>query len=338
VRDSRNPTADPSRPAPDDLQKITGIGAALAARLADAGVTSYRELASHTPQRLAALTRVPSAKIVSQDWTGQARQLAGSALTEPGGQQKYATFHVELLIDADNTVRRTKTRHFQTDTEDSWPGWDGRRLIDVIRRKAALADATAPAGAAAGPPLPGASGPPGPPAPPPIRAEGPSPAEEAARGTFRAADEPTAVRLTFRVAAGLVAGDVDYVAEVAARSLADGRCHPIAPASGTAVTDRPVTLELLGPPLLPGTHRLEAEVSIFVHRHPPGDPPLARHHALGDLIHVVARRARQPARPGSPPPRALRAPGAAGAVSRRREPPRRGGRSGELPAWSLPPA
>src|SRR5262249_54549724 len=161
VRETRNPPADPARPAPDDLQKITGIGAALAARLTDAGVTTYRELASHTPQRLAALTRVPTAKIVSQDWAGQARRLAGSALTEPEGQQKYATFHVELLIDADNAVRRTKTRHFQTDTEDSWPGWDDQRIIAVIRRKAGLA-------APAEPRPPERPGPPPSPGPPPI--------------------------------------------------------------------------------------------------------------------------------------------------------------------------
>jgi hypothetical protein len=286
VRDSSNPTADPPRPAPDDLQKITGIGAALAARLADAGVTTYRELASQTPQRLAALTRVPSAKIVSQDWTGQARQLAGNALTEPGGQQTYATFHVELLIDADSTVRRTKTRHFQTDTEESWPGWDDQRLIAVIRRKAAL---DAPA---AEPPLPGPSSQP---APPPIHADGPSPAEEGTMGTFRVVGQPAAVRLTFRVGPGLDAGEVDYTVAVAARSLADGQCHALAPADGTAATGRPVTLECAGQPLPPGIHRLEATVTVYGHCHQPGDPPLARHYVLGDLIHVAARPARQPA-------------------------------------------
>ena len=309
MRDSRNHMADPS-PAPDDLQKITGIGAALAARLADAGVTTYRELAGHAPQRLAALTRVPTAKIVSQDWAGQARRLAGSALTEPEGQQKYATFHVELLIDADNTVRRTKTRHFQTDTEESWPGWDDQRLIALIRRKAAL---DAPA---AKPPLPG---PPGAPAPPPIHADGPSPAEEGTIGTFRVAGQPTAVRLTFRVGPcldagdldragpcldagdldragpGLDVGDVDYVVEVAARSLADGQGHPLAPAGGTALAGRPVTLELDGPPLPAGIHRLEATVTVYGHRHQPGDLPVARRHVLGDLVHVAARPARQPA-------------------------------------------
>jgi hypothetical protein len=209
------------------------------------------------------------------------RQLAGSALTEPEGQQKYATFHVELLINADNTVRRTKTRHFQTDTEDSWPGWDDHRLIAVIRRKAALG------AAAAEPPPPGPSGPP---APPPIHAEGPSPAEEGARGTFRVAGEPTAVRLTFRVGPRLGAGHVDFTAEVAARSLADGQCHPLAPAAGTAAAGRPVTLELAGPPLPPGVYRLEAMVIVYGHRHEPGDRPLGRHHALGDLVHVTTRR------------------------------------------------
>lgn len=283
MRETRNPTADPARPAPDDLQKITGIGAALAARLTDAGVTTYRELASHTPQRLAALTRVPTAKIVSQDWAGQARRLAGSALTEPEGQQKYATFHVELLIDADNAVRRTKTRHFQTDTEDSWPGWDDQRIIAVIRRKAGL-------DAPAEPLPPERPGPPRSPSPPPIRADGPAPAEEGTHGSFRLADQPTAVRMTFQVGPGLDAGEVDFTVEVAARSLADGHHQLLGPASGTATIDRPVTLELAGPPLPPGIHRLEATVIIYGHPHRPGDRPLGRHHVLGELVHVTPHR------------------------------------------------
>jgi len=295
VPESRNPTPDPPRPAGDDLQKIAGIGGAVAARLTDAGVATYGDLASHTPQRLAALTRVPSGKIVSQDWIGQARRLADSVLAEPEGQQKYATFHVELLIDADNTVRRTKTRHYQTDTEDSWPGWDDRRLIAVIRRKAAL---DTPAGPTAEPPPPARPGPPAPsalPAPatppaPPVHADGPAPAEEGTDGRFRLASQPTAVRMTLRVGPGLDAGDVDYTAEVAARSLADGHRHPLVPASGTAVIDQRVALELAGPPLPPGIYRLEATVVIYRHGHRPGDSPLGRNHVLGDLVHVAPPR------------------------------------------------
>ncbi|HEX4661941.1 MAG TPA: hypothetical protein VH307_31480 [Streptosporangiaceae bacterium] len=300
VAESRNPTPDPPRPAGDDLQKIAGIGGAVAARLTDAGVATYGHLASHTPQRLAALTRVPSGKIVSQDWIGQARRLADSVLAEPEGQQKYATFHVELLIDADNTVRRTKTRHYQTDTEDSWPGWDDQRLIAVIRRKAAL---DTPARPTAGPPPPARPEPPAPPAPtaPPVHADGPAPAEEGTHGSFRLAGQPTAVRMTLRVGHGLDAGDVDYTAEVAARSLADGHRHPLVPASGTAVMNEPVALELAGPPLRPGIYRLEARVVIYGHRHQPGDSPLGRSHILGDLVHVAPPRPPATGRPARHP-------------------------------------
>jgi hypothetical protein len=298
VRENHNLTPDPPGPAADDLQKIAGIGIALAARLAGAGVATYRDLASHTPQRLAALTRVPSAKIVSQDWIGQAERLASTELIEPEGQQKYATFHIELLIDPDNTVRRTRTRHYQTDTEDSWPGWDDQRLIGVIHQKAGLdpvpepvTNSLADRSAQSVPDAPSASeassassssapDPPRPPAPPPIHAEGPSPAEEGMRGTFRIAGEPTAVRMTFLVLPGLDAGDVDYTAEMAARSLADGHRHPLATSCGTAVIDQPVTLELVGPPLPPGIYRLEAMISIYGHRR----------RVLGDLVHVTGSR------------------------------------------------
>jgi hypothetical protein len=187
MRESNHPQPGLPQPAADDLQKIAGIGATLATRLAGAGVIRYLDLASATPARLAAIARVSPQKIVSQDWIGQARRLAddvpGAAETsEPEGQQSYATFHVELLIDADNTVRRTKTRHYQTDTEDSWPGWDDQHLIAVIRRKAGLGDpGRRPAR-------------PRPTQPPPIHVEGPGPAEEGTRGTFRVAGQPTAVR------------------------------------------------------------------------------------------------------------------------------------------------
>jgi hypothetical protein len=128
-------------------------------------------------------------------------------------------------------------------------------------------------------------------APPPIHAEGPSPAEEGTRGTFRVASEPTAVRMTFRVGSGLDAADVDFTAEVAARSLADGHRHALATACGTAAINQPVTLELVGPPLPQGIHRLEAMISIYGHRHRLADTPLDRRQVLGDLIHVTGHRA-----------------------------------------------
>src|SRR6266851_4917746 len=138
MRKSRDPEPGSPQPAADDMQKIAGIGPALATRLAEAGVSRYRDLASFTQERLGAVVHVSPERIAGQDWIGQARRLASNVPIDPEGHQTYATFHVELLIDADNTVRRTKARHYQTDAEDSWPGWDEQHLIAVIRSKAAL--------------------------------------------------------------------------------------------------------------------------------------------------------------------------------------------------------
>jgi hypothetical protein len=298
MRKSRDPEAGPPQPAADDMQKIAGIGPALATRLAEAGVITYRDLASFTQERLAAVVHVSPQRIASQDWIGQARRLAGDAPIDPEGHQTYATFHIELLIDADNTVRRTKARHYQTDAEDSWPGWDEQHLIAVIRSKAALdapalqppeprapalqpAEPQAPALQPAEPQAPEAS---------PIHVDGPGPAEEGTRGAFKLAGQPTAVRMALQVAPfdRVEAGAVDFVAGVAARSVSNSDRHPVATASGVATIDESVCLNLAGQPLPPGLHRLEADVAIYGHRHHPDDRPLCRHRVLGDLVHVSA--------------------------------------------------
>ncbi len=203
--------------------------------------------------------------------------------TDPEGHQTYATFHVELLIDADNTVRRTKARHYQTDAEDSWPGWDEQHLIAVIRSKAAL---DTPAARPTEPQAPEAS---------PIHVDGPGPAEKGTHGTFRLAGQPTTVRMALQVAPfdRADAGPVDFIAEVAARSVSDNARYPVATASGVATIDEAICLNLGGQPLPPGLYRLEAEVTIYGHRHEPYDRPLCRHRSLGDLVHVTAHRAQQ---------------------------------------------
>lgn len=272
MRESRRGQPGLAQPGADDLQKITGIGPTLTARLAEAGIARYRDLAALTPERLAGLTRVSPEKIASQDWIGQAHRLAGDLGTESDGQQEYATFHVELLIDG-GAVRRTKARHYQTDTEECWPGWDPQRLIAVIRGKAGL-DA---------PPPPDSPAPAEPrPAAPAIRVDGPHPAEEGAHGTFRLADQPTAVRMIVRVGSGAV----DFAAVVVADSLGDRSCHQIGAVCGDVSAQQPASLELTGPPLPQGMYRLEAAVAIFNHRHQPADAPLSRQRILGDLVHV----------------------------------------------------
>lgn len=47
-------------------------------------------------------------------------------------QQPYETFVVELLVDEDRAVRRTRVVHVQTGAEERWAGWDGERLLGFV--------------------------------------------------------------------------------------------------------------------------------------------------------------------------------------------------------------
>jgi hypothetical protein len=120
---------------------------------------------------VAALTRVPSAKIVSQDWIGQAERLASAELIEPEGQQKYATFHIQLLIDPDNR------QHRPAHQDPPLPDRHRRQLARLgrpapHRRDSPQSRARSRARAASqSTPRPARR-------PPPIHAEGASPAEE----------------------------------------------------------------------------------------------------------------------------------------------------------------
>jgi hypothetical protein len=116
-----------------------------------------------------------SKRIAQQDWIGQARLLAGeqnvkqadkwaetsfepilseqnagsfdkeiakeSLVSEkiiPQRSMHYVTFTVELLLDENNNVRRTKVIHVQEGFENTWPGWEDKKLIDFIEEHAGL--------------------------------------------------------------------------------------------------------------------------------------------------------------------------------------------------------
>jgi hypothetical protein len=133
------PKSTPADQPGDDFRKIAGIGAVIERRLHEAGIFTYQDLAARSPEQIAAsladVAGLSSARIASQDWTGEARQLAGPLApplpSEPS--QHYASFHIELLLDVDNSVRRTKVHHHQSDTDDTWPGWDEDRLLAFLR-------------------------------------------------------------------------------------------------------------------------------------------------------------------------------------------------------------
>ena len=147
-------TSTPAGQAGDDFQQIQGIGAAIDGRLHDAGILTYQDLAALTPEqiaaRLAGVAGLSPARIASQDWAGQADRLAGPAApplpSEP--DQHYASFHIELLLDVDGSVRRTKVRHHQSSTDETWAGWDEGRLLALLREHIPIMAPRQPAEAA----------------------------------------------------------------------------------------------------------------------------------------------------------------------------------------------
>ncbi len=145
----------------DDLTRITGIGKGVEARLNKAGILSYEQLAAQSPESLTGLLKdmigFTTERIIKQDWIGQAQQLdaqlalaaepdileADSAPNqdddlESAGpdRQHYETFTLELLLDADQNVRRTRVFHVQKGTPNSWAGWDEARLISFLSAQA----------------------------------------------------------------------------------------------------------------------------------------------------------------------------------------------------------
>ena len=170
--------------APADLQRIKGIGPGIERSLHRVGIRTFSQLAALTPEDVVRLLGAPTGlsaqRIAKQDWIGTAKELAaeeeepagvgGPEWEAPPDRQQYATFTVELLLDENGEVRRTRVVHVQRQDEeggkDSWPGWEGGRLVRYFVEHAALQQMS--------PPLIGDVGPGG--VEPPART-GPSPDE-----------------------------------------------------------------------------------------------------------------------------------------------------------------
>ncbi len=139
----------------DDLTRIHGIGGGLEARLNQAGILTYEQLAAQTPEDLAMLLKemigMTVKRISKQDWVGQARQYAGESPDEASpdedallqeavpDRQHYETFTLELLLGEDQNVRRTRVFHVQDGTQESWAGWDEERLTAFLAGQAGFA-------------------------------------------------------------------------------------------------------------------------------------------------------------------------------------------------------
>ena len=291
----------------DDFQKITGIGSTIAQRLWNAGILTHEDLARRDPQEIAAVAGISDERIASQNWTGQARELAGPPPETSDSRQHYATFHVEFLLESDNRVRRTKVRHHQTDAREAWAGWDEERLLAFLRARIPLPAAETPA---AGP------GPEPPHVPRPDRAPAsalarpasqPSPSaperppswylsiEELApihgdqRSYTREPGEPNSARLTMRLnpARPLSQDAFDYSATIAARTFGGHDRLPLGTTQGTIRVSDPLSVEVTGPALPAGQYRLVATVEIYPPGHGLEEPPLHSQGVSGDLMRVA---------------------------------------------------
>jgi hypothetical protein len=121
----------------DDFKLIDGIGPGIEKRLQATGILTYAQLAAMTPEQvmkaLGDMIGLTKKRITDKDWIGQARQLAATTpRDEPSdreSRQHYATFTIELLLDGENRVRRTRAVYIQEDKEETWASWDEARLM-----------------------------------------------------------------------------------------------------------------------------------------------------------------------------------------------------------------
>jgi hypothetical protein len=292
----------------DDFRRIDGVGRRFEQRLWDAGIFTYEDLARRTPEEIAAIL-APMAGISPERIASQARELAGSPPEAPVPSQRYAAFHVEFLLESDNSVRRTKVHQHQTDARDAWSGWDEERLLSFLRDRIPLPAAPLETPSEA----PGAES-----AQTQARVQEPANAEPASTDQSSApvparlpslslsieelapirdgqpnhvlsTNEPSSVRLTMRVNSidAPIHDMFDFSATVVARRFAGHDRSPLGITHGAVRARDRVSVEVTGPALPADLYRLLVTVDIYPADHSPEVPPLLRMRASGDLMRVA---------------------------------------------------
>ena len=282
-----------------------------------------QDLARRTPEEFAAVL-APMAGISPARIASQARELAGFPAPEASDpRQHYAAFHVEFLLESDNSVRRTKVHQHQTDARDAWSGWDGERLLSFLRDRIPLPAAATPGDAPGVEPAqtqtdepaqtqtgepaqmqtrvqePANAGPASadqPSVPVPDRLpslslniEELAPIRDGQHSRILSASEPSSVRLTMRInqVGAPIHDTFDFTATIVARKFAGHDRSPLGTTHGTIRLSDPVSVEVTGPALPAELYRLVVTVDIYPADHSPEQPPLYQKRASGDLMRVV---------------------------------------------------
>jgi hypothetical protein len=294
----------------DDIKRIRGIGPGIAQRLHAAGILTFAQLAGQSPAELAAIVGDVAGlsidQIVKKDWAGQARELARERLSAvpedapapavaaphdaaatPESRQHYATFTLELLLDEENDVRRTRATHVQVGVEEAWAGWRPARLMDFFMRYAAIQTqpievvtvpdtATAPVEAA------------GPTAAADLRALDVIPRNADSPRSFLRHRQPFAIGLTLDLdGAALPEGAAPaYAAMVYAKDLQRQTRGLLAEARGMLAASGPLTLCMEGAELAYGIYRLDAVVVVTLAADAAGAQADLTAFREGGLLHV----------------------------------------------------
>lgn len=147
---SKSVSVTPSDVGGDDFTQIKGIGPSIARRLYAAGILTYKHLSRLSPSDLSSrISGVSTDRIERQGWVRQAARLSAKSgiQLQRGNQrnsqrvsQRYATFVVELLLNEDSSVRRTKIAYIQGAVEKSWIGWQEAHLVKFMARNSGLRD------------------------------------------------------------------------------------------------------------------------------------------------------------------------------------------------------
>lgn len=290
---------------PDDFILIRGINQKTANRLHEAGILTYEKLASMTPEEIIARiglgAGITAESISKKDWTGQAAKLAEAAHAKkeseetmpPGSNLHAVSYVVELFLDGQDAVTRTKLRHIQSEEEEEWTGWDESKMrryflrrpelnlpkpqqpVHVLPSSQSVVEGTNAAPASNGSPENGASAKESLIKPRLHRLEI-IPEKIGVPCRAFAQNQPFNVRLNLDMA-GLTAesnSSLNYCLTVQARSLTNDGYETVTKGTGVIIPSSNVLLELQAAPLLPGVYQFAAALTL----NPQSEISAAQHH------------------------------------------------------------
>ncbi len=256
----------------DDFTLIHGIGPGIEKRLHAAGILTYAQLATMTPDQvisaLGNMIGLTKTRVIDQEWIENARELAASAVpdepTDRMGRQHYATFTVELLLDGENNVRRTRAVYIQADKEETWASWDEARLMAFFTQHGELnfaqIEAPLPETLEASP----VSEPTGLHGSPRLDKAHVTPLQTGRPGRILARNQPFEINLAVDLADLVMPAEanIGYAAQVFAKTLGVGSRQKIGETRGELSSAEMIEMKVDNQGLSEGTYRIDIDLAL----------------------------------------------------------------------------